>query len=434
MNPRHLILTRRGALGLAGALALTVASACAIEPDKKPEPSPVDPVQPDPDSALMQTAADDPAAAAYQAGVAGAAFALLAAAIAESDGNAVISPLSISQCIALVGQGADGQTLQQIAEAFGCQDADQLRAGANAELTAISNLTEATFDMANTAFVDDSFEVKKAYAETVADWFGVAAHTTDFADAAHATEQINSWVAQRTSDKITELLEPGQVTVDTRTVLVNALYLNALWGKQFAPERTSDGAFTLDDGTDIITKFMGDTRSVPLLLGDDGAVLFELPYEDDDLQALFMMPAEGQDLATAVQALDPQELNITVEGLQSTTAQLRIPLFEVRQRLEVSGALQQLGIIDAFDAVLADFSALADEPTYVSFVQHEAWLKVAEKGTEGAAATAAANEASSAPGDQPPLVRLDRPFLFVVRVRSTGSIAFISAVQDPSQQ
>ena len=381
----------------------------------------------------MQTAATDGSASAYQDGATGFALSMLAAAVGSASGNAVISPLSISQCIALVGQGASGATLQQIATAFGCVDAEELRSGANAELTAIAALSQATFDMANSAFTDDSFEVKAAYATSVADWFGVAPHTTDFADPAHATEQINAWVAQRTADKIPELLDPGQVTTDTRTVLVNALYLNALWASPFNADKSSEMSFTLGGGQTIETRFMHDHRHVPVVQSD-GALLFELPYQDDDLAALFYLPAEGTALAAAVAGLQPSAFLALVDQLQKTEATLHIPVFETRRRLEVSDALKSLGIHDAFDAQKADFTALADEPTYISFVQHEAWLKVGEKGTEGAAATAAGMEITGAPSDEPLEIALDRPFLFAVRVRSTGSVAFIAAVQDPSQQ
>ena len=432
MSIGHRTITRRRAFGLVGALALLTAAACASEP--KPPPNPTTPPGPtDPDGATMQTAANDPAASAYQAGATGFALSMLSAAIGSGSENAVISPLSISQCISLVGQGANGATLTQIAETFGCADADELRSGANAEITAIAALTDAKFDMANTTCTDESFEVKANFAKAATDWFGVAPHTTDFADPDKATSTINAWVSERTNDKIPKLLAPGQVTTDTRTVLVNALYLKALWASQFNPDKSSDRPFTLSDGSTVQAKFMQDHRDVRVTQ-QDGATLIELPYEDDDLTALFYLPTGGTSLADAAAALAPSSLEELVAKLDETDAKIYIPTFEVRQRLEVKDALKELGILDAFDPDKADFSALAYEPTYVAFVQHEAWLKVGEKGTEGAAATAAGIEASAAPGDEPLELLLDRPFLFAVRVRSTGSVAFVAAVQDPSQK
>ncbi|MFV0533249.1 MAG: serpin family protein [Cumulibacter sp.] len=430
MYLRQRAVTRRAALGLAGGLAVIVAAAaCSAEPDN-PTPSPEG--FDDPDAASTQTAADDPAAAAYQAGTTEFALAMLAEAVAaEPTANAVISPLSISQCMALVAQGADGDTLTQIAAALGCGDAAELRTGANAEITAIAALQQAQFDMANTSFVSDSFAVKDDYASIVAQWFGVAPHSVDFSDPSGATATINDWVAQRTNDKIPELLESGQVTPNTRAVLVNALYLNALWAQEFSPDSTSADVFTLGDGSTSEAEYMQDHRHVQYV-EQDGAIAFELPYKDDGLAALFYLPNEDTDLAEAIASLTPQSLSNLIEQLAETEAQLYVPIFEVRQRIELSAALQKAGIVDAFNPDEADFSALADEPTSLSFVQHEAWLRVAEKGTEGAAATAAGMEASSANPDGSVEIRLDRPFLFVVRVIATGSIAFVAAVQDPS--
>lgn len=419
--------TRRGALGLAGAFALAALAACN---ESAPKPKPASGTEPA--GPAVDMAADDPAAADYQQGTTPFALAMLGAA-AQKQPNAVVSPLSISQCMSLVAQGAAAQTLDQMAKALGCASAESLRSGANAEVTAIGALDKATLTIANTSFIDESFPVEAAYSDVVAKYFGVAPYTTDFADPAKATEQINTWVAERTKQKIPKLLEDGQVTPDTEMVLVNALYMKALWAEQFDPDHSEPGTFTRHNGKDVQTRFMRDQREVQVAQSG-GGLLFALPYEDDDLEALFYLPPEGTSLSDAADASKAAALAAMTDELATTDAKLSIPTFEVRQRLELSPALKATGIIDAFDIDLADFSALSTKPTYVSFVQHEAWLKVGEKGTEGAAATASGQEAGAAPDQQGPLeIRLDRPFLFAVRLRSTNTFAFAAAINDPTK-
>jgi len=80
----------------------------------------------------------------------------------------------------------------------------------------------------------------------------------------------------------------------------------------------------------------------------------------------------------------------------------------------------------------ADFTGLADrDDLYISIVQHKAFIEVNERGSEAAAATAVGIEALSMPADPPPVVRADRPFLFVIRHNATGAILFMGRVTDP---
>ncbi len=424
--------TRRGMLGLAGAVALVALAACA-DGDRPRTPRP-DPAAEDPSGPSVELAADDPGATSYQGGSLAFALTMLAAAQAEAgDQSSVVSPLSISQCLALVAQGARGETAGQLAALLGCSSVDELRAGANAEITAVRALQHATFDLANAAFTDESFPVKAPYAGTLKEYFGVAAHTTDFAAPDAATAAINAWVAGRTHEKIPKLLQQGQVTTDTVTVLVNALYLKARWAAEFDPNHTAPETFTRGDGSVVTTDFMHDDRAVAVAQSQ-GATVFELAYQDDGLRAVFVLPPAGMAMAQTIDGLADGSLAVLGIAREKVGAKLAIPVFEVRQRIELTEPLMGAGVTLAFDPDHADFSALSDEKTHVSFVQHEAWLKVAEKGTEGAAATAGGAEVGSAPGpsEEPLLIRLDRPFVFAVQETATGSYPFVAAINDPS--
>ncbi|WP_158716245.1 serpin family protein [Blastococcus sp. Marseille-P5729] len=427
--------SRRAALGLGGAVLLAALAACGE--DSSSPPSSRGGQDADPDGPEVQLAADDPNAAGYQAAAAGFGLRMLAAALEEGKPNAVVSPLSISQCLALVAQGAADQTLDEMAAMLGSGSAEELRSGANADITAIAALKQATFEMANTSFTDESFEVHDEYAATVKQYFGVAPHTADFTDPETARTQINGWVAERTHDKIPELIGQGQITTDTRSVLVNALYMKARWSEQFDPDDTTTGDFTTEDGQTIDAKLMHSRRNVSVAQEPDGSIIFALPYEDESLQAVFVLPPEGAPLADVIDALASQPAGTPMlpEAAAMTDAELTVPRFEMRLPIDLKPALQSAGMLRAFEPEQADFSALSDQPTYLGFVQHEAWLKVGEKGTEGAAATAAGGEAGAAPGpsDEPLEIRLDRPFLFAVQEKTTGALAFLAAVLDPAK-
>ena len=106
-----------------------------------------------------------------------------------------------------------------------------------------------------------------------------------------------------------------------------------------------------------------------------------------------------------------------------------MPTFSARTAVDLVGPLTALGIHDAFDPARADLSGISDEPgLHIGAAVHQAFIKVAEQGTEAAAATAIGDTGTSGP---PPRFRIDRPFLWFIRDRVTGSILFLGRVTDP---
>lgn len=90
-----------------------------------------------------------------------------------------------------------------------------------------------------------------------------------------------------------------------------------------------------------------------------------------------------------------------------------------------------LGIVDAFGPQ-ADFSGVSSEPGFaLGEVLHRAFVDVDEEGTEAGAATVAMMLAAALWAPKPREVRVDRPFLFVISDRPTGSILFMGRVVDP---
>jgi len=69
---------------------------------------------------------------------------------------------------------------------------------------------------------------------------------------------------------------------------------------------------------------------------------------------------------------------------------------------------------------------------YISIVFHKAYISVAEKGTEAAAATAVVVRTDSAV-DYGLNVVAERPFLFFLRDEPTGAILFMGRVLDPTK-
>lgn len=346
---------------------------------------------------------------------------------ATPDGNVIISPFSVAEVLSMIGQGAAGTTYDQIAAAMGVDGpAAVLAKGSNATVGALADLDKTTLSTANALFRSTDFAVNEAFDQSLVDNFGTPSYPSDFGKPKPVVAKINGWVAQQTKDKITDLLTADQVSADTRMVLVNACYLLAKWKDPFNPDQTAPSTFHAAGG-DVDVDKMNAKLTVDYS-NNEGLEIVDLPYEDANLVATFVVPPVGTLDSTL--AADWLAGAIT-SGQPSTAIELQVPKFEARLRIELTKELGAMGITQAFTDD-ADFSKLSDEPTYLDFVQHEAWVKVAEKGTEGAAATAGGINAGAAPSEEPIVVDIDRPFIFLVREKTSNAVLFAAIVRDPS--
>ena len=164
---------------------------------------------------------------------------------------------------------------------------------------------------------------------------------------------------------------------------------------------------------------------------EDGTKVLDLPYAGEELSMMVVLPPEEQGLADFEAQMTVEGMAGWVDGLADSTVRVTLPRFEMRSSAELSDVLKSLGMVDAFIAGVADLSGMSDASLYISAVIHEAYVKVNEEGTEAAAATAVVVDEASEP--MYPEFKADRPFLFQIRDRLTGSILFMGRVVDPSE-
>jgi serpin B len=119
---------------------------------------------------------------------------------------------------------------------------------------------------------------------------------------------------------------------------------------------------------------------------------------------------------------------------KTTTILLRLPRFEARFNQAVDPALADAGMPCAFRQGCANFAGIAPLPLKIDRVAHATFLRVDEKGTEAAAATAVTIVATGArrtPESVPRMI-VDRPFLVTIRDRASGALLFFGRVSDPT--
>jgi serpin B len=366
-----------------------------------------------------------------------------------NDGNILVSPLSISLALAMPYTGAAGNTASQMAETLGFaldqadlgpafRDlVDDLVSRGTAEENEDDGVSARALDIANALWGEETYPFDRDFIDQLDDDFGAGLELVSFKDDPEAARNdINDWVEDHTEGRIEDIVPEGAITTDTRLVLANAIWFYGAWAATFEPDNTEVDAFTLLNGDTVDVPFMYQRENFNLVQADDYLAI-DLPYQGSGFTCTILLPAVGT-FETFEESLDPALLDETIAMFASTDVQLYLPKFSFEFDAGLADLLRSLGMTDAFDGNLADFSGMIGDPDadplFISDVLHKAFIALDEDGTEAAAATVVIMEGASAVEDEPePVeVRIDRPFVFAIRDAETGTIIFLGRVLDPS--
>jgi serpin B len=360
--------------------------------------------------------------------------------LGATGGNLVFSPSSIAIALAMARAGARGETAAEMDRVLRSLGADDHAAAANALDAALNSRSgsfkdgagepvDLTLRIANTAFGQRDMAIQQGFLDALATRYAAGLRVVDYrGDPEAARRTINGWVDERTEHRIKELLAPGVVSADTRMTLVNAIYLKAPWLLPFVDGATQPGPFTRPDRSTVQAQMMARSGSLPYAAGS-GWRAVELPYAGGSLAMTVVIP---EDLISYEAQIGADGLDAVVRALDPRQVELAFPRFGIETATDLVEVLTALGMPAAFDPDRADFSGLTiAEKLFISAVVHQANIDVDEKGTEAAAATAVGMDTTALPAD-PVVVRVDRPFLFLLRDVPTGAIVFMGRVTDPN--
>ena len=379
-----------------------------------------------------------------QVGLDSREFALeLYARAASGDGNAFISPYSVSVALAMTYAGAAGATKSEMMSALHFSLPEpQLHAAWNAidrelegredELVSEDSTGNGVeLEITNALFVQRGAELEKPFLDTLAQHYGAGIYAADFASEPEASRvAINDWTAERTNDRITDLLPMGSLD-GALLVLLNAIYFKASWMTPFNAALTMPAPFHAPGGDVMVDMMHGPGGAYA---AGDGYQALELPYISPNVRMFFILPDAGR-FAEIEAGMDATFFDrVHGELSDNYEVDLRLPKFTIDGvTVSLSEALEALGMQLAFTGG-ADLSGMAGDPgdLFVSDVLHQAFVAVDETGTEAAAATAVVVSVTSAPPPKTPVeLTFDRPFLFAIYDEPTGQILFVGRLTDP---
>ncbi|MBL8910602.1 MAG: serpin family protein [Archangium sp.] len=353
--------------------------------------------------------------------------------------NFIVSPVSINTALGMASAGAAGTTLDAFRSTLRVNISQGDFHGAmntlDRELSSRGQGAQGTegrpfkLSIVNQTFSQTGYKLERSYLDLLAQQYGTGLKLVDFEKQTEAARlTINDFVAVHTSNLIPELLKRGTVTGDTRVVLANAVYFNASWASPFEKTATRPANFTLLSGNTVLVDTLNDSVHSARAATVGGVEVVELPYQKDEVSMLILMPAAG-DLASLESSLDNAKLDSFLSALTPQQLDFSMPKFKIDSPSDLSEPLKEEGLAVAFGGD-ADFSGMTGtRELSISGVLHQAVIKVTEEGTEAAGATAVVFGVTSVPVTRP--VKIDRPFMYLIRDRATGTILFMGHVVDP---
>jgi serpin B len=362
----------------------------------------------------------------------------------NQDGNLIYSPYSISVALAMTYAGANGTTAQQMADTLHFDlPQDKLHPAFNALGLALDSRnsvyddpvsgekkTAVQLEIANALWAQAGYPFKAPFLEVLGRNYDAGVQQVDFVNAPEPARQaINQWAAEKTHDKIQEVVPQGSITPYTRLVLANAIYLNALWQSRFDEVATQDEPFHLLDGSQTQVKMMHQQARFGYASGD-GYQVVDLPYWGGQLSMLALIPEAGK-FEDVESTFDAARFDYIRGSVTPSLLNLGLPRFETETSTGLSDILIEMGMPEAFSDQ-ADFTGMADDSLAISDVLHKAFIRVNESGTEAAAVTAVVVGVTSVETDEPLNLTIDRPFLYVLYDHDSGAILFMGRVLNPA--
>ena len=346
--------------------------------------------------------------------------------------NLFFSPWSISSALAMTYEGAKGNTAKEMQNVFHFPENDISRTSSFAALHNKINESNNEYELstANALWAQKDYPFLEEYTEKIDQYYGGKVTNLDFSDSAGSANTINSWVEDKTKNKIKDLVPSSALSSYTKLVLTNAIYFKGTWIQQFDKSKTEEEDFKITDFEKVEVNMMHIGEKEEFIYSENEDLqIIELPYKGEKLSMLILLPKEN-DLKPIEDMLTAEKLNELKSEMYSTDVIVSIPKFTFETKYFMVDNLKNMGMHDAFGN--ADFSGMdGTKELYISNVIHQAFVDVDEEGTEAAAATAVVMGITSIAPKPVKIFYADHPFIFIIQENETGSILFMGKVVNP---
>ena len=331
-----------------------------------------------------------------------------------STGNRLLSPLSAAVCLALVNNGANGETRAQLEGLLG-METDALNRALYAYTSTLYTAEDCRLSLANSIWMkENALQVNPTFLQTNADWYNAQAYAAPFDTT--TIQDINNWCHNQTTGKISKILD--DIPRDAVMYLINAVDFDAKWQEKYENKDISNDVFHNYNGTESDVKMLHSQEYRYLI--DDNSVGFTKDYKGFGYSFMALLPDEGVDIYEYIDSLNGEKwanlwANTKDGAYEYREIHARIPEFNYEVELSLKETMQSLGVTDMFDIEKADFSGIdSTQPLYCYTVKQKAMIELDRNGTKAAAITMAGVGCMSAEPAEPLYITLDRPFVYAI--------------------
>lgn len=343
----------------------------------------------------------------------------------SNSSNTVISPISAQSVIAMLMNGADGETLAEMERVLGISR-DDLN---EYMYTFMSEQNFDTFNSANSIWFrndKNSFEPNKDYLQKSADYYNAQIFASKFDD--DAVDNVNKWVSDKTDGMIDGIID--KFDYNEVMLLINAVLFDSEWQTKYTNNQVGTMEFTSLDGTkrDVATLSSGEKYYIKT---DSGEVGIRKLYKDTKYSFAAFMPEEGTDFNTYINNLDGQKLSNIINSTYRRYVITKLPKFKIETEVNLKGILSDMGMPLIFVEGAADLSGMGESPfgdLYVSRFRQDAVIELDERGTKAAAVTHSVDSSTIGISEPDPVVHFNRPFIYMIIDNDTNVPVFIGTV------
>jgi serine protease inhibitor len=416
-------------LVLVGLTGISVACAAACHDSTSPR---IASTQPAPATLTQLPRALTPAEAAVRDAANAFSFALWGKVnAAQPDTNVFLSPLSASFSLGMALNGAAGVTYDQMHGAlqFGTSSLGDINASYKSLIALLQSLDPTVkMQVANSIWYRAGFPVLPSFIDSTTANFGATVQGLNFSDQQSSLATINGWASNATNGKIPTVLD--EIDGQAEMFLMNAIYFKGSWRSQFDPAQTATATFTPAVGAPQSMQLMHQLSALNYAVTPAFQAV-DLSYGDSAFAMTVLLPTAGTSVETLAASLTPASWQTIVASLRPLEqVDLSFPKITLGYKRRLNPDLQALGMIEPFDSNGADFTRMASAPAasslYISFVQQDSYVDINEEGTEAAAVTVTGIFTTAE--QIPPVVRVDHPYIVVIRERLTGTVLFMGKV------
>ncbi|MGD8781394.1 MAG: serpin family protein [Ignavibacteria bacterium] len=349
----------------------------------------------------------------------------------QSDKNIFVSPLSVSTAFGMLLNGADSETYDEIKtvlglNGLGLEEINSSYQSLYGLLTGIDS--DVNFKSANSIWYRNGFEVEDEFINVNKQYFDAEVREVDFSSS-DAPDIINNWVEESTESKIEKIIE--SINPEVVMYLLNAIYFKGTWKYRFEKENTSDEIFYAPGGGEITCDLMKQKNKFDYLQNDEYQAV-NLEYGNGNYKMLVLLPGNNNTVDELLQNLTEDMFIQIRENMAEQEGTLLLPKFKLEYEIKLNEILAVMGMPSVFDWTKANLSNInKNGDLYVSEAKHKTFVDVNEEGTEAAAVTSIEIKEFSAPTGF--LMKVNRPFVFVIYEGNSNSILFIGKINNPSE-